>query len=97
VGGGGLLYTGRTKWKIGQKLVFPRDADASLATETSTFRSKEEVNQHDIPAEILIVRNVHKKPDCHVALKAFLLSQNSAAEDTSLLKFEVTWCGLQAS
>lgn len=33
-----------------------------------------------IPAEILIVRNLHKKPDCHVALEAFLISKYSAAE-----------------
>ena len=35
-----------------------------------------------IPTEILIVRNLHKKPDCHVALKAFLTSKYSAAEET---------------
>jgi len=35
-----------------------------------------------IPAEILNVSNLHKKPDCHVALKDFLISKNNAAEET---------------
>jgi hypothetical protein len=35
--------------------------------------------------------NLFSKPECHVVLKAFSMSKNTAAVDILLLKLRVTW------
>ena len=66
--------------------------DISPLTETLNFLlERNELISLTMLTEKCNLSNVYRKPGCQVVSKAFSISKNSAAVESLLLKFKVTW------